>query len=76
MDAVAIAVCVWAIYLNYKRAKSYEETILDAVDFALDVAMQAYEKALCMEHKEIFSEPGELFKNKEDEVAEDSGAPV
>lgn len=76
MSAVAVAICVWFIRVAYKRAKSYEETILDAIDNTLDIAVLAHAKALRLETKEILSELEELTKEKKDEVAEDNGTSV
>lgn len=76
MSAVAIAICVWAIRRCYKQAKDYEETILEAIDNTLDIAMLAYTKALRMEAKEMLSELEELTKDKTDEMEEYNGTPV
>lgn len=71
MCVVAFVVGVLGIRLCYKRAKSYEETILDAIDNTLDIAVLAHAKALRLETKKILSELEELTKDKKDEVEAD-----
>lgn len=72
---VAIVVGVWVILSAYKRAKGYEEIILESVDSALGLAMLATAKTLRMEAKELLPKIEELKKDKKDEVAEDNGTP-
>lgn len=63
----------YGLYVPYKRAKDYEETILEAINNALDIAVLAHTKALRLESKEILSELEKLKKAEKDEMEEDNG---
>lgn len=77
LDAVAVVICVWAIRLNYKRAKRLEEYMKKDIQTVMnlqlfDLMRHAFEK-----HPDAFSNGfGTNPKTKEDEVEEDNGTPV
>lgn len=77
MSAVAVAICVWAIRLTYKRAKRLEEYMKKDIQTLLnlqlfDLMRHAFEK-----YPDAFSNGfGSNTKDKKDEVEEDNGTPV
>lgn len=73
VSAVAIAICVWAICLNYKRAKRIEESMEARIRMIYDI-LPIDETIVHRIMSEVFK--GIKTKAKEDEMAEDNGTPV